>query len=153
MQRHGYRVTLDIDAFYKSDVKIDEIIKKVGDECGLNKDDELWLNNSIVSLNPEPPAEYCDFVYQFSNLFVKEVNIIYLIGMKLFSQRMQDMMDIADILKQEKNENPFKLLADLKNMNFSIDISLLLEAYEMAYGIDWLEKFYVANSSELRKYF
>ena len=153
LQRHGYRTTLDVDAFYKSNEKIDEIIKKVGDEFGINKADELWLNNSILNLNPEPPAEYCIFIHQFSNLVVKEVSITYLIGMKFSSQRMQDLKDVAIILRQNKNEQPFELLTELTNMQFNIDISLLLEAFEMAYGMDWLDNFYTANSEELCKYY
>ena len=152
LQRHGYRATLDIDAFYKSNEKIDEIIKKIGDEFEISKDGELWLNNSITNLNPEPPAKYCILVHQYSNLVVKEVSINYLIGMKLFSQRMQDMRDVASILQKNKS-TPFELLEELKSMDFNIDISLLLEAYEMAYGMDWLDNFYTTNSEELRKYF
>ena len=153
LQRHGYRTTLDVDAFYKSNAQINDIIKKIGDEFDINKEDELWLNNSISNLNPEPPAEYCEIVHKFDNLTVKEVSITYLTGMKLYSQREQDLRDVASILQQDKNEQPFELLSKLKNMKFDIDISLLLEAYEMAYGMNWLEKFYTENAEELRKYF
>jgi len=153
MQRHGYRTTLDVDAFYESNAKINSIIKKVGDEFYINKKDELWLNNSISNLNPEPPAEYCEIAYKFDNLTVKEVNITYLTGMKLYSQREQDLRDVASILRQDNNEQPFELLSKLKDMKFDIDISLLLEAYEMAHGMNWLDNFYTENSEELRKYF
>ena len=153
LQRHGYRATLDIDAFYKSNEEINEIIKQVGDEFGINKADELWLNNSIVNLNPEPPDKYCVPVHQFSNLIVKEVSINYLIGMKLYSQRLQDLRDVASILRQNKDEQPFELLTELTNMKFNIDISILLEVFEMAHGMDWLDNFYAENSNELRKYF
>ena len=90
LQRHGYKATLDVDAFYKSNAHIDEIIKKVGDEFNINKSDELWLNNSIINFNSEPPAKYCVLVYQFSNLVVKEVNITYLIGMKVLLRRKRN---------------------------------------------------------------
>ena len=153
LQRHGYRATSDVDAFYTSNDKIDEIIKNVGDEFGLNTPGDIWLNNSVLSLNPEPPDEHCVLVHQFSNLVVKEVSIQYLIGMKLFSQRLQDIRDAASILKQDKNTQPFELFATLTDMNFDIDISVLLEAYEIAHGMDWLSNFYAANSEELRKYF
>ena len=153
LQRHGYRTTLDVDAFYESNAQIDNIIKKVGDEFSINKDDELWLNNAISTLNPMPPAEYCETVYKFDNLTVKEVSITYLIGMKLYSQREQDLRDVADILQKDKNEQPFELLSKLKEMKFDIDISLLLETFEMAHGMDWLDDFYTVNAEKLRKYF
>ena len=152
MQRHGYRTTLDIDAFYKNDKNIDEIIKKVGNEFKINNNDELWLNNSIYNINPEPPDKYCVLVYKFSNLVVKEVNLTYLIGMKLFSQRFQDLKDVSIIIRQNNNEQPFELMKELNDMKFNIDVSLLLEAYEMAYGMEWLNNFYISNSEELLKY-
>ena len=153
MQRHGYRTTLDVDAFYESNELINTIIKKVGDEFNINKEDELWLNNSISNLNPKPPAEYCEIAYKSDNLTVKEVSISYLTGMKLYSQREQDLRDVASILRKDNNEHPFELFSKLKHMKFDIDISLLLEAFEMAHGMDWLDNFYTENSEELRKYF
>ena len=73
--------------------------------------------------------------------------------MKLYSQREQDLRDVASILRQDNNEQPFELLSKLKDMRFDIDISLLLEAFEMAHGMNWLDNFYTENSEELRKYF
>ena len=101
----------------------------------------------------KPPVEFCEIIYKFDNLTIKEVSMSYLIGMKLYSQREQDLRDVASILRKDNNKQPFELLSKLKNMKFDIDISLLLEAFEMAYGMDWLENFYTENSDELRKYF
>ena len=56
-------------------------------------------------------------------------------------------------MKQDNNEQPFELLSELADMKFDIDISVLLDAFEKAHGMDWLDKFYVKNQSELRKYF
>jgi hypothetical protein len=153
MQRHGYRATIDIDAFYKSNEEIESIIRKVGDEFNINKPDELWLNNSLSNLNPMPHDEYCETIYRFSNLLIKTVNILYLIGMKLTSAREQDMIDVGNILKHENDQLPFGLLSKLSDMKFDIDISILLDAYEKAHGMDWLENFYVKNQNELKKYF
>ena len=151
MQINGYRGTLDIDAFYESNTIIETIIRKVGDTFGLNKPDELWLNNSIANMNPKPSDEYCEPVYQFPNLEVKVVRITYLMGMKLASGREQDLLDVGDILKKNNNEKPFELLSELAGMNFDIDISGLLDAYEKAHGMDWLDEFYVNNQNDLRK--
>jgi hypothetical protein len=90
--------------------------------------------------------------YQFSNLIVKEVSIRYLIGMKLTSARGQDLADVASILNRDNDEQPYKLLSELSSMGFDIDISILLDAYEGAFGMAWLDEFYIKNESELRKY-
>jgi len=81
------------------------------------------------------------------------VSITYLMGMKLASGREQDLMDVGDILKKNRNEKPFELLSELIGMRFDIDISGLLDAYEKAHGMDWLDEFYVNNQDYLRKFF
>ena len=153
MQLNGYRGTSDIDAFYKSNVAIESIIRRVGDEFGINKPDELWLNNSISNMNPAPPDMYCEVVHKLSNLTVKAVEMTYLIGMKLMSARGQDLIDLAVIIKDRNNFQPFELLSRLVEMNFDIDISILLDAFEGAHGMDWLDTFYRENEAELRKFF
>ena len=132
---------------------VEAIIRKVGDTFGINRPDELWLNNSIANMNPRPPDAHCEPVHQFSNLVVKAVSIAYLTGMKLASGREQDLIDVGDILKKTGNEKPFELLSELIGMGFSIDISGLLDAYEKAHGMDWLDEFYVNNQDDLRKHF
>ena len=106
MQRHGYRATLDVYAFYECDATIEKIIRKVGDDLKINRPDEVWLNNSLSSMNPVPPEKNCEIAYRFSNLSVKTVSIHYLIGMKLECAREQDMIDVGDILRHEKDEQP-----------------------------------------------
>jgi hypothetical protein len=153
MQAHGYRATSDIDAFYKNSAEIEKAIRMVGDEFGINKVDELWLNDSISNMNPEPPAQYCTLMYMFSNLEVKIIDILYLMGMKLTSVRELDLMDVSAILKHDNNRKPFELLEKLNSMGFSIDISVLLDVFGRAHGIDWLDDFYRRNESELIEYF
>jgi len=80
------------------------------------------------------------------------VDITYLMGMKFESARVQDLSDISTILKHDNNNEPFKLRAKLIDMGFNIDISLLLEAYGAAHGMEWLENFYRSNETELFKY-
>ncbi len=153
MQINGYRTTVDVDAFFKSNAEIDKIIRKVGNDFGINRVDELWLNNSISNMNPDPPMIYCKSVYDFSNLKVAAVDMDYLIGMKLSSAREQDIKDVASIIKREQKDQPFKLLHELKNMNFDTDISILLDSFGRAYGMDWLNEFFIKNEAELRKYY
>jgi len=153
MQLHGYRGTVDVDAFYRHDAVIDDIIRKVGEIYHINRPDELWMNNSISNMNPEPPDEYCEVIYTFSNLTIKAVSITYLIGMKLHSGREQDIKDVADIVSADKNERPLELLSQLKDMGFSPDISDLLDAFGAAHGIDWLEVYYNEHQAELNDYY
>jgi SAM-dependent methyltransferase len=149
LQLYGYRGTVDVDAFYKSNDVIERVIREVGDAFGINTTEEVWLNNSISNLNTEPPKQYTKVIHQFSNLIVRVVELDYLIGMKLTSARERDIKDVGVILLGEGEEHPFGLMEKLKGMGFSIDISLLLEAFGMAYGIDWLETFYHENAKML----
>ena len=151
MQLHGYRATVDVDAFYESNERVNEAIRKVGDVFGINRPDELWLNNSIANKNPTPPIVHCEIRHQLSFLTVKTVGISYLTGMKLESGREQDLKDVSDIISSDKNTEPFSLFSELKKMGFHVDVSMLLEAYGMAHGIDWLMKFYTENEAELQK--
>jgi len=153
MQLHGCRATVDVDAFYQTNREIDGIIRTVGDEFGINNVDELWLNNSISNMNPQPSDNYCELKYIFSNLEVKVVSLTYLIGMKLSSERVKDVKDVATILKQVIDTQPIELASKLDGMNFEFDISILLDAYGQAYGMKWLEEFYEAHQSEIDKYY
>jgi hypothetical protein len=146
---HGYRGTIDVDAFYKSNDDIERVIREVGDAFGINTTEEVWLNNSISNLNTEPPEQYTEVMHQFSNLTVRVVGLDYLVGMKLTSARERDVKDVGVILVGEGIQNPFDLMGTLKGMGFSIDVSLLLEAFGMAYGMDWLETFYHENAKML----
>jgi len=153
MQLHGYKSTVDVDAFFRTNAKIDSIIRIIGDEFGINQPDELWLNNSIANLNIEPPPEHQELVHQLSHLTIKAVNIIYLIGMKLESSRNRDLADVVTILKSTNDIEPFRLMTNLENIGFNIDISAILETYGLAYGEDWLARFYADNEAKLHKLF
>jgi hypothetical protein len=153
LQLNGYRGTTDVDAFCRINDVTNQAIHKVGSVLGINKPDELWLNNNISNMNPEPPDRFCEVVYTFSNLIVKAVKLDYLIGMKLISARGQDLNDLADIIRSKEDMQPLELMIQLNEMGFTVDISLLLDAFEGARGMDWLDSFYKENQEELRKYF
>ena len=149
LQLNGYRGTADVDAFFSSNTVIDNIIREVGDIFGINRPGELWLNNSLSNLNPEPPGQYCKVIHQFSNLTVLAVDLLYLVGMKLTSARGQDMRDVAEIIRKTKELQPFELSGKLTEMGFQIDISILLDVYGEALGMEWLEQFYNENEHKL----
>lgn len=79
------RSTQDVDAFYTESQKIRELIFEVGQKLGLNTSEELWLNNSVANLNPQPPLDSCEVLYSFENLTVYVVSLDYVLGMKLTS--------------------------------------------------------------------
>ena len=149
MQSHGYRGTVDVDAFYEGNDVIERIIREVGDTFGINAVDEVWLNNSISNLNTEPPEKYTKVIHQFPNLIVRVVRLDYLIGMKLTSARERDIKDVGAILAGEGTQEPFGLMETLNKMGFNVDISLLLETFGIAHGMDWLETFYRENAKRL----
>ena len=150
MQLHGYRGTVDVDAFFECNTAIENVIRKVGEEFKINSPDELWLNNSVANKNPVPPLQHREQVYKFSHLTVMKIDIKYLIGMKLDSGRTQDFEDVATILKDMNNKQPLELFSELKHIGFNLDISVIIDAFEQAHGMEWLEEFYIANESALQ---
>lgn len=70
--------------------------------------------------------------------------------MKLSSARGQDIKDVAWIIRQQKEEDPIAFSDKLKEMGFAqIDESLILEAFGTAYGMEWLEKYYIENENAI----
>lgn len=62
--------------------------------------------------------------------------------MKLKSMREQDVEDIGLIIKKLEIKSPDKLEKTLIQYDFvNIDISILLEAFSYAYGMDRLENY------------
>ena len=152
LNHYGMRMTQDIDGFYKTTTEIEKIIKDVGDEFDINKPDELWLNNSVQNLNDAPPEEVCDKLYEFSNLTVLMPPLDYIAGMKLKSARQIDIKDVADIIIKEDIKSPKVLQTKLDSYGLTeIDESLLLEAFGNAYGMKWLEEYYISHESDLFK--
>ncbi|MCL2320832.1 MAG: DUF6036 family nucleotidyltransferase [Oscillospiraceae bacterium] len=153
LQYHNIRATQDVDAFYKQDSKIEKIIESIGQKYNMNTPTELWLNNSIANMNLKPSEDICETIYSYSNLIVKIPPLQYIIGMKLESQRERDISDAGEIIKVLHEISPFNLMQYLKKYNFTIDISLVMEAFSEAYGMEWLEGFYLEHENELKKYF
>ena len=152
LSHYGMRATHDIDGFYQATEKIESIIKEVGDTFHINTEDELWLNNSVQNLNSPPPAEICKTLYRFSNLTILIPPLDYIAGMKLCSARVQDIEDAASILKKEKIISPESLLSKCRRYGLGpVDESVLLEAFGIAYGMDWLEKYYIEHEEEINR--
>lgn len=146
LSHYGLRTTHDIDGFFKTNREITNIIREVGEKFGINSDDELWLNNSVQNLNEVPDESICEVLYSMSNLNVLVPPLDYIAGMKLNSSREQDVKDVAEIISFKNISSPEVLAGVLKEYGFqAIDESVLLEAFGEAYGMEWLEKYYIEN--------
>lgn len=152
LQTLGIRATMDVDAFYSASSGVEGVIKSVGDELGINTEDEVWLNNSIANMNKTPKTEYCELLYDFSNLKVYAVTPEYLIGMKLSSGREKDFDDVSLIIDKQKYDDPVALYKQIRSMKIRIDLSDLLGCFGDAYGSKWLASYYKEHSKEILKY-
>ena len=152
LSHYGMRATQDIDGFFKTNQRINQIIRSVGDYFGINTEDELWLNNSVQNLNAWPPDEICTLLYSFSNLKVLIPPLEYIAGMKLISAREQDVQDVGKILRKTGIDSPEVFLKIVESYGFShIDESVLLEAFGLAYGMEWLENYYLTHEEEIHR--
>lgn len=152
LSHYGMRSTMDVDGFFKASEKINHIIETVGERFGINNGDELWLNNSVQNLNESPPEEICKTIYDLSHLKVLIPPLDYIAGMKLYSARAQDIDDAASIIKKLSLKSPDRFRKKMKSYGFnSIDESLLLEAFGLAYGMDWLEEYYIKSESRINR--
>ena len=150
LSHHGLRTTKDVDGFYRSSSAVEKAIAEVGDKLNLNTEEELWLNNSVMNLNPMPSEDICDLLYDFSNVKVFLVPLAYIAGMKLKSGRKKDLLDVADIIKLLKTEDPMGFSEELRKIGFAeIDGSLVLEAFGTAYGMDWLQEYFQEHAEEI----
>ena len=154
MQYYGFRATADIDAFYESNQTVNRLIYEVGVELGLNGEDELWLNSSVSNLNSEPPERVRHPIYDMSNLKVSIVSLMYLFGMKVQSGRSRDRHDLAEILLRENLDDPVAAYEEMLDLGFrSIDFSILLEAFNEAYGDEWMQNYFAEHQEELFRYY
>ena len=150
MEFHGLRSTLDIDAFYTETPEIRQIIKDVGDAFGITSGDEPWLNHSVQNLNETPPAEICKEVYALSNLKILFPPLDYIAGMKIKSGRRQDVMDAAMIISFLHIVSPKAFLSNMQRYNLGdLDDAVLMDAFGMAYGMEWMENYYRENESQI----
>ena len=150
LEYYNLRGTQDVDAFYQEDAKIRSIIEKVGDDFGVNEPEELWLNNNVANMNRVPPRSICEkaLAIQIWLFFVPPLS--YILGMKLESGRDRDRQDAGDIIKLIKIRSIKDVTNKLKEYGFQPDLSLILEVFEIAYGMEWLAEYMTEHSDELR---
>ena len=150
LSQYGMRSTQDIDGFYSTTHLIDEIIRSVGEDYGINTEDEVWLNNSVQGVNKWPPDEICKVLYSYSNLTILTPPLDYIAGMKIFSAREQDVEDVAEIFRKLDIRDPVAFLNRMEDYGLGyIDESILLETFGIAYGMDWLEEYFIKHEDEI----
>ena len=150
LSHYKMRATQDVDGFFRTTERIRELIWNVGDEFGLNSPDEPWLNNSVQNMNVAPDERICEVLYDFSNLKVLIPPLDYIAGMKLNSARSQDIEDVGAIVKKLEIKRPDDFRKRMLSYGFpNQDESLVLEAFGHAYGMEWLEAYYLANEEEI----
>jgi len=150
LSHNGMRAIQNINGFFETNAIITSIITEVGNRFGINTVDEIWLNNSVQNLNDKPDINICQLLYDFSNLKVYLAPLDYVAGMKLNSCREQDILDVAEIIKFKKIKDPKKLEKILEDYGFmKFDKSVILESFGHAYGMDWLENYYISHEKEI----
>ncbi|HFI0667113.1 TPA: DUF6036 family nucleotidyltransferase [Streptococcus suis] len=152
LEYYNLRGTQDVDAFYKENDKIRRIIAKVGDDFDVNEPDELWLNNNVANLNKIPPRSICNLAFCFSNLKILVPPLTYILGMKLESGRDRDKQDAGEIVKLEEIRSIKEIHQKLKEFGFHLDISIVLEVFEIAYGMKWLAKYLREHTEEFSQF-
>lgn len=131
--------TTDLDSIIKASSSMKDIIKKVGDEQGLNID---WLNDDFkrtISYSVKL-SEHSHFYKKFCNcLNVRTVTGEYLLAMKIRSARKykHDMSDIIGIIKEHRERQK------------ELDIDKVNLAYNELYG----ENINQTEMEELKKIF
>lgn len=153
LEYYGLRGTKDVDAFYQDNYVIEQMIAKVGAVYNINTFDELWLNNAVSNMNVAPSISECEVLYSFSHLNVYAPSLEYILAIKAQSGREQDIIDMGDIIKNLALASPFHVEQMISAMGINCDFSDILEAFGLAYGMDWLEDFFLEHRGEFDKYF
>lgn len=72
--------------------------------------------------------------------------------MKLDSGRDKDKQDAGEIIKLVKTRSIKDIINKLKEYSFQPDLSLILEVFEIAYGMEWLAEYMSEHYEEFRHY-
>ena len=75
----------------------------------------------------------------------------YILRMKLESARSRDIEDAGSIILSERYEDILETAKMLEDLGFQIDFSLLMDAFEIAYGLEWLAEYLEEHIDEISK--
>jgi len=147
----GIRGTIDIDAFYVKNDRIDLLIKQAGAELGLNTEYTTWLNRSVATMSDWPDEKFYERLHAFNHLTVDKVTTEYLLGMKLRSTRDRDVTDSVTLIKHINILDPIELYNHLNNMAINVGMSYILTAFSEMHGNHWFGQYFTENQIELLK--
>ena len=139
---YDIKKTQGIDDFFDKAPELRKMIDNIGTRLNMNPKGEAWLNNSVQNLNIKPPTKICTTIFNLSNLKIMIPPLEYIVGMKLKSNRDNDISDVVKIIKFLEVKDIEKFRQDIEKYNFGdIDESLLLEVFGEAYGMNWLQDY------------
>ena len=72
--------------------------------------------------------------------------------MKLDSVRDNDRQDAGEIIKLVKIRSIKDIINKLQEYGFQSNLSLILEVFEIAYGMEWLAEYMSEHYEEFRHY-
>ena len=151
LEYYGLKATDDIDAFYDSSDKIEELIKEVGIEFGVGTEKEVWLNHAIGNILSLGASSQRETIYQASHLTVTISSLEEILVDKIEAGRAKDIPDIAKIMKYIGMKTPDSLLKQMKDYaSGETNPAIILEAYSMAYGEEALKNYLRKNPELLR---
>lgn len=78
--------------------------------------------------------------------------LAYILGMKLESEQDRDKQDSGEIIKLVKIRSIKDAVNKLKEYGFEPDVSMILEAVEIAYVIEWLAEYIIEHLEEFKHY-
>lgn len=149
LEYHGLKATEDIDAFYESSDKIEQIIAEIGQEFDVGTNHEAWLNHSIGQLMSNPYRSD-EIIYNGSNLTVGLASLKEVLVDKIQAGREKDVSDIAEIMKKLNLTSPDEILELMKYSDGNAELAVIFEAYGLAYGAENLKKYLTENPEMLR---
>lgn len=150
LEYHGLKATEDIDAFYESTAKVEEIITEIGQEYRVGTINEPWLSHSIGRIMSLADHDKV-LIFKASHLSVYLSSLQSVLIDKIQAGRAKDIPDIAQIMKKLKIKSPDSLLDLLENYSEGTsDPAVVLEAYSIAYGKEALKDYLRENPEILR---
>ena len=151
IQQMGIRGTVDVDAFYTQNDKVESLIKQVGAELGLNTEYTTWLNRSVATMSDWPDEKFYERLHTFDYLTIDKVTTEYLLGMKLRSTRDRDVTDSVILIKRINILEPIELYNHLNNMEINVGMSYILTAFSEMHGGNWFGEYFIEHQEELLK--
>ncbi len=151
LEYYGLKATFDIDAFYHSSDKVEQIIREIGEEFHIGTRTEPWLNQSITDIMSYSAHNDEKIIFSASHLTVSINSLESVLKDKVIAGRSKDEDDIVSILKKLNKRNLKDLYDILEYSDGTTDSSILLDAYLKAFGENALDE-YLQEHPEMEQF-